>query len=277
MDEVAAIVRAHDKGRYLAALFAPEAKRPHLLALYAFQAEMARIAALVSEPQLAEIRLQWWLDVLDSIYAGEPQAHPVAAALAAAITEGDIPKFPLANMAKAHQFDFYSDPMPSLHDLEGYLGETSGALVQLGAMILDKDGALGCGEAAGLAGVAYGLAQLLAQLPQMLRLKQCFLPTTLLAARELSAETFSAPENEAALSIVLAELRVQADKRLRELQQVAWTISPSVSPAFLHVALAEPLLARAKARGAGLLTRGGEISQLRAQFTLWKAARSVLF
>jgi len=48
MDEISAIVRGRDIDRYLAALLAPDAKRNHLMALYAFRAELARIAGQVS-------------------------------------------------------------------------------------------------------------------------------------------------------------------------------------------------------------------------------------
>ena len=113
MDEVEGLVRQHDQDRYLASLFAPEDKRRHLLALYAFSVEISRIASLVHEPPLGEIRLQWWLDTLDGIYDGVIQAQPVARALGAAIKVGDIPKHALVNLAKAHAFDFYSDALPS--------------------------------------------------------------------------------------------------------------------------------------------------------------------
>jgi 15-cis-phytoene synthase len=277
MDEVQAFVRQHDQDRYLASLFAPEEKRGHLLALYAFHAEVARIAGLVSEPQLAEIRLQWWLDTLEGLYAGEVQAHPMAKALGEAIKVGDIPKFALANMAKAHQFDFYSDPMPSLNDLEGYLGETSGALVRLGAMILDQDAAQECGEAAGLAGVTYGLAQVLNNLPRAQALKQCFVPAEILERLGLEAHNLAVTENEAAAQEAVAEIRVLAERRLGELHTQSRTIKETVAPAFLHIVLAKPYLAKAKSRGAAVLTRGAEISQLRKQWVLWKAARNGLF
>ena len=277
MDEVQAFVRQHDRDRYLASLFAPEEKRPHLLALYAFHAEVARIAGLVSEPQLAEIRLQWWLDTLEGIYAGEAQAHPVAKALGEAIKIGGIPKLALANMAKVHQFDFYSDPMPSQNDLEGYLGETSGALVRLGAMVLDQGAARECGEAAGLAGVTYGMAQVLNNLPSAQALKQCFVPADILERRGLRAQDLAAPQNDAAVREALAEIRVLADKRLRELLEQTRTIKETVAPAFLHVALARPYLVKAKSRGATVLAQGAEISQLRKQWVLWKAARGTPF
>ena len=277
MDEISEIVRSHDQDRYLASLFMPEDKRPLVLALYAFSAEVSRIAGQVSEPQLAEIRLQWWLDVLDGIYADEPQAHPVAIALAAAIKVGDLPKYALVNLAKAHQFDFYSDPMPGQTELEAYLGETHSALIRMAAMILDQGAALECGEACGLAGVAYGLAQILNHLPQAQKLQQCFLPQTWLEQRQLGAAKIYGTESDVAVSVVLADTHALAAKRLLELRKVAWTIKPTVAAAFLHVALAEPMLAKAKKRGTGVLSKGCEISQLGKQWVLWKVAKSELF
>jgi phytoene synthase len=41
-------------------LFAPAPRRVLLFALYAFNAEVARIAETVREPMLGAIRLEWW-------------------------------------------------------------------------------------------------------------------------------------------------------------------------------------------------------------------------
>ena len=277
MDEVTEIVRTHDLDRYLASLFMAEDKRAHVLALYAFNAEISRIAGQASEPQMAEIRLQWWLDSVEGIYAGEGQSHPVAMALAEAIKFGDLPRHALINLAKAHQFDFYSDPMPDQIALEMYLGETHSALIKMSALILDRDGALECDEACGLAGVVYGLAQVLNQLPRAQRLHQCFIPQPWLAQRNLQSGDIYAPTSEAAISVVLAEMRALAQKRLADLRKVVWTIKPSVAAAFLHVAIAEPMLAKAATLGPKVLVNGCDISQLRKQWVLWKAAKSELF
>ena len=48
MNEVEEIVRRQDRDRYLSCLFAPDDKRPHLLALYAFNAEILRVRDTVA-------------------------------------------------------------------------------------------------------------------------------------------------------------------------------------------------------------------------------------
>jgi Squalene/phytoene synthase len=152
------VVREHDKDRFLTTLFAPFDKQQHLFALYAFNCEVCRIPTLVSEPQLGEIRLQWWVDTLAAIGKGEIQDHPVAVDLARAIKANGLPIQSLVNLVQAHQFDLYADQMPSMGDLEGYLGETEAALVQLACLILSPDAARKSAEASGYAGVAFGLA-----------------------------------------------------------------------------------------------------------------------
>jgi len=67
-----ALVRSADKDRWLTALFVPEERRPLIHALYAFNAELARIRDQVSQPMLGEIRLQWWEDAVNAIY-GAPR------------------------------------------------------------------------------------------------------------------------------------------------------------------------------------------------------------
>jgi phytoene/squalene synthetase len=157
------IVRAHNRDRYLATLFAPREVQHHVFALYAFDAEIARIPSLVSEPQIGEIRMQWWRDTVEAIYAGDTPDHPVAQALAPAIKHGQLPQQPLQSLIDARVRELYADPMPSLNDLEGFLGETNSAIIQMAAQIILEGRGQGLAEAAGLGGVAQGIAELLAR------------------------------------------------------------------------------------------------------------------
>ena len=129
------LVRGADKDRFLAGLFAPGEGRRSLFALYAFNIELTRVRDMVSEPQLGEMRLTWWHDVVAAIYRGEVTAHPVAEELARAIEAGGLPQAGLVNMIEARRGDLYDDPVPTLGDLEGYLGETASALMQMGALV----------------------------------------------------------------------------------------------------------------------------------------------
>jgi len=68
-------VRRFDHDRFMTTIFAPPASREHLLALYAFNLEIAKVGEVVSEPLIGKMRLQWWRDALDRLHAGERVAH----------------------------------------------------------------------------------------------------------------------------------------------------------------------------------------------------------
>src|SRR5215469_901092 len=115
-----ALVRAADKDRYLASLFAPTEARPHLHALNAFASEIARVRAAAREPLPGEIRLQWWRDTLAGEAWGDASANPVAAALLDTVARCGLPRERLTALIDGHAFDLYDDAMVSLADLDAY-------------------------------------------------------------------------------------------------------------------------------------------------------------
>src|SRR4051794_24016021 len=114
------LVRAADKDRFLATLFAPAEHRDALFALYAFNVEVARVRDIAREPLPGEIRLQWWLDVLRGERGGEAGANPIAAALLQTIERHGLSVAALGDLVEARLFDLYDDPMATLVDLEAY-------------------------------------------------------------------------------------------------------------------------------------------------------------
>src|SRR5215471_2113760 len=75
-------VRRFDRDRYLTALFAAPAARGDLMALYAFNLEVAKTRETVREPMMGLVRLQWWRDCIAEIYAGGARRHQVVQPLA---------------------------------------------------------------------------------------------------------------------------------------------------------------------------------------------------
>src|SRR6188474_516506 len=96
-DHCEELVRAGDKDRYLATLFAPQKYRRALHALYAFNLEVARTRELAREPMPGELRLQYWRDAL----TGVGEAHPVAAAMRDAVVRYRLPPQALADLIDA--------------------------------------------------------------------------------------------------------------------------------------------------------------------------------
>ncbi|MBN8995779.1 MAG: squalene/phytoene synthase family protein [Rhizobiales bacterium] len=262
-------VRAGDRDRYLADLFVPEAARHHFFALHAFNLEVARIRETGSEPNLGEIRLQWWRDAL----AGEGSGHPVAEALQKTIAGFRLPVTALANLIEARRFDLYDDAMPSLNDLEGYAGETSSSLMQLGAIILSDGADPGAAEVAGHAGVAWALTGLLRALPIHSARGQCYLPADLMAKHGVDRADLHAGKTSPGLERLLAELRARVRGHLTAVSHGIARVPGPIQAAFLPVALCEPYLRKMERRGFDPLKTVADISPLRRHWALWRAAR----
>jgi phytoene synthase len=264
------LVRERDPDRYLCDLFAPEPGRRHLFALHAFNAEVARIRDVISEPMPGEIRLQWWRDALVS---GEGAGHPVATALNATIKEASLPLSAFDNLLKARVFDLYDDPMPDLNDLEGYAGETSSVLMQLGAMVLAGGRDTAVADIAGHGGVAYALCGLMLSLPRAASRGQMFLPADLMAAHGVVAADIFAGREKPALASLLAELRAVTRRHLAAVASQAKSVPPELLPAFLPVALVEPRLRLMERPDYRPLSQIRDIAPWRRQWILWRAAR----
>jgi phytoene synthase len=267
------LVRAADKDRYLASLFAPAAARQHLHALYAFASEIARVREAAREPLPGEIRLQWWRDVLEGEGRGEVSANPVAAALLDAVARCALPRARLIALIDAHAFDLYDDAMPSLADLDAYAEHTSGTLFALAAQILGgTDDADAIVAAAAPAGIAYGVAQRLRTFPRDLARRQLLVPLDLLGQHGVMREEIEARQNATGLRGALAALRDHARAAFGRFRAAAPDIPESCAPAFVVAALVPPLLARLDAAAADPFELV-EMPQWRRQWVLWRAAR----
>jgi phytoene synthase len=261
-----AMLRDTDRDRYLACLLSPEDKRGALAALYAFNAELARIRDLVHEPLPGEIRMQYWRDLLEGNAHGSTEANPLAAALLTAVETHRLPRQTLVNMIEARIFDLYDDPMESRTSLEGYAGETASALIQLASLVLSPEDATASADAAGHAGVAQAISGMLLLMPLHQRRGQVYIPLEILSATGLDRETFLAGTDRPRISAAIEAFAGLGRDHLAKARASA--LSPVIVPAFLPVALAEPVLVKAQKRGAAVLEGSLQEPQWRRQMRM---------
>src|SRR6266404_4925092 len=208
-NRLAASVRAADPDRYFATLFAPAHERPFLFALYALNAEMARVAETVREPMLGAIRLEWWRETVEAAAKGHARNHDVARGLVALFLEKNaaLPDFEALIAARA--FDSSAERIADFAALEAYVDATSGGLMRLAARILG--GAPALEPALRQAGLAYGLAGLLRSLPFHNGRHKLYLPLDLLVALHVTAEEFFHLErNDARLEAAVRQVALKA-------------------------------------------------------------------
>jgi phytoene synthase len=269
-----AMVRREDRDRWLASLFIPAAARRNVLALYAFNLEVARVREVVSEPMLGEIRLQWQRDALEKPDDGDVRANPVAAALLDAIARFDLPKETLIELIDARAFDLYDDPMETIGQLEAYCRATSSNLFRLIPMILTPDEpASGLGAAAH-GGIAYALTGLLRAFPWHAARGQLFIPLEILKKHGLERAEIAAGQATPAVRAALADMRALARAHLEIFLSRIEGLPDRCKPGFLPVALCEPYLRQMERPGYEPFKAPVELPQWRRQWILWRAAKN---
>jgi len=158
----AALVQRGDPDRFAAVMAAPAPLRAHLFVLYAFNLEVARAPWVTKEPLIAEMRLQWWRDV---VAEPKPRAHEVAGPLFDLIRDAGLPVDVLDRLIAARRWDVYSEPFADASEFETYLDDTAAGLMWLAAK---SCGAVSAAEPAVRGyGWAHGLANYLRAVPDL--------------------------------------------------------------------------------------------------------------
>jgi len=274
----AAAVRHGDRDRFLTALFAPAARRERLFALYAFNLEIAKVRETVSEPMLGQIRLQWWREAIDGLYAGRVRAHPVVTALAALIGPGaEASAAPptrahFDRLIDAREFDLAGRAPATLAELEAYGEGTSAALLWLAAEAL---GAPGEATRAALTplGVAWALTGLIRATPFQARARRQYIPEDVAAQAGLTPETLFGLKDDPAIARAASALAERASQLLDEADKRRVEIEPIARPLLLFAPLARASLARLARRDHRVMEGSAELSPARKVLRLWWAAR----
>jgi phytoene synthase len=268
-------VRSHDFERYASTLFIHADKRRALLALYAFNAEISRVREQVSQPLPGEIRLQWWTDMLAGSGHGGVEGNPVAAELLRAIRTHSLPVEPLSRLIDEHQFDLYNDPMPSMAALEAYIHDTTSALFALGADIMGQQSEA-TDHLARHAGLAQGLARVIAALPLDASRRQLFVPLQLLESHGSGIEEIFAGKETPQLRAALDQLIGEARAHLKTAFELLASAPREIRPLFLPLALVGRDLTRMSRADSHPFTPR-VTSRLRTLWTLWRASRTPPF
>jgi phytoene synthase len=273
LDALLALLRESDRDRYFAVLFSPAEARPALAALFAFSLEIARVRERVSDPLPGEMRLQWWRELLAGDARGDPGGSPVARGLMDAVSRYKLPPAALEAMLDARSSDLYDDPPPTTGDLEGYCGETSSVVMRLASLVLAGGLDPGGAEAAGYAGVAYGLAGLLRAYPWNAAAGRPRLPEDLMARRGLTREEAVSGQPTPALLAVLADLRALARRRLEQAKPGLAALDRTPRLAMLPAALVADYLDAMERPGYDPFRTRIDVSDLKRLWRYWRASR----
>lgn len=265
-------IKQYDYDRYLTCLFVPSEKREALFALYAFNLEVAKTAELVSEPLTGMIRLQWWRESIESIYAGTPRHHEVVEALAQACGKYNLERALFDAVIDAREFDLEEEPPQSLADLEGYVTNTSSTLLELALQVVaaDEGRKPEAREAANAMGLAWGLLGLVRAIPFHAQFNRLYLPQDISASYGLNSRSVIDLKTSPELCAVVKELCLRAEKHLKSARSLRRELATETRVPLLLGIAAERYLKRLAASGYDPFT--AEVQQAAEGTTIWRLA-----
>jgi 15-cis-phytoene synthase len=160
-DDLDDLVRRVDPDRWLSSRFIADADaRADVVALYAFDHELARAARASSKPMIGQMRLAFWYEALEEIFAKRPvRAHPAAQTLALAVARRSLDRAALEALIEAREAGPERAPMTA-DRAEAAAQSTAGAAATLAAQVL-APGDLQASELCRRLGAHWGLARLL--------------------------------------------------------------------------------------------------------------------
>ncbi|NBZ87511.1 squalene/phytoene synthase family protein [Stagnihabitans tardus] len=158
---LADLVQRGDPDRFAATLAMPAALRERLWVLWAFNLEVARAPWVSTNPLIAEMRLQFWADVVEE---ATPRAHEVAGPLHEVMTATPALRPVLAKLIAARRLDIAREPFAD-SAFDAYLEDTAAGL--LWAAALSCEAPPEAETAFRALGWAMGLANFLRALPEL--------------------------------------------------------------------------------------------------------------
>ena len=235
-------VRRLDHDRFLTTLLAPAASRARLIALYAFNVEIARVREAVTEPMLGQIRLQWWREAIEALAQGEARAHEAAVALSVTWERNTFPARRFLALIDARERDLTEEPFADLDALESYAEATSSMLMLLAAEALAGPRAEDARAAIGPAGKAYALTGLLRALPVHASQGRLYLPLDLLRRHDIDPHRIFAGDMSDPLRAAVRELAGRARELLAEARTERRRVDRVLLPALLPMSLCDGYL-----------------------------------
>jgi len=258
-------VRYYDYCRYFAATCAPATVRRGLLALYAFNLEIAVTRERVSEALIGQMRLQWWRDTLDGIYDGNVRSHAIAAEIAFAIDAFGLSRDQFDRIIDGRQFDLEDEPPEDAGALLNYVSATSGALTCLAAKIC---GLQDWDEQAETVGRIWGLTGLLRAFPHHAAQRRVYIPKDILRLASVTADDLVERKPDVNSAAAFEGLAVLA----RDAVANGVRCPRAVRPAVAHVALVRPYLKRLLRRGYDVYADGLEPTRFGAQMRILRSS-----
>ncbi|KAK9845392.1 hypothetical protein WJX81_005412 [Elliptochloris bilobata] len=229
-------VRTYDYENFVWLIQLPKETRAAIMALRAFNIETALVADSVKEAALAQIRMQWWRDAVDSIYGPKPQPHPVIQTLKQVVGDQPATRYRLQRIVTAREADVCDrQPPASVAGLEAYGEDTAAQLLYLQMAVAGvRDSA--ADHACSHLGKAVAIATMLRGTTHHARRRQSYIPVDLCAKAGVSQEDIYRGRPSDALSSAVYGVACVAKGHLDEARELRPKVPMEARPLLLPAA-----------------------------------------
>ena len=159
---------------YYSFLFLPPERRRAIIALYAFCREVDDVVDELSDPGVAQTKLQWWRQENALAYDGRPQ-HPVAQALVTVVRRFNLPQAHFQTVIDGMAMDLAQHRYLDFAALELYCHRVAGVVGLMSAEIFGYADPATRGYARDL-GVAFQLTNIIRDVGEDARRGRIYLP-----------------------------------------------------------------------------------------------------
>ncbi|KAL1921258.1 uncharacterized protein VTP21DRAFT_10974 [Calcarisporiella thermophila] len=267
------LVRKHDYENYLVSLFYPGSLRSAQLALRAFNIELASVREQVSNPLSGKMRMQFWRDAIDQIYANNPPHHPVALSLAHSLQDLKLSSSWFKRLVTAREENLEDPQYITTADMETYAEHTASCLIylsleMLGVHDIDAD------HIASHLGKAVGIATMLRSLPFHASQRRLVLPVETSAKHNVSQEDVFRNGNSHELQDAVFEVASAAHSHLQHSRSLFSKTTSRALPAFLHAIPSRNYLLRLEKSDFNVYDPSLASKDWKLPLELWNAYRT---
>ncbi len=268
-DYISGEVREYDYDRWLSALLMPTDSREDVIAVLAFNSEIARVRETVSEVLLGDIRLQWWRDAIAGLKTEKVLDHPVVKALGRANVRNSLDLDLLVQMIDARANDLDPAPFDTVEALISYAEGTGGLLSSQIYTLLGLNDDMGRAAALKM-GTAFALTGIIRAIPYHVRQDLLLIPREILEAQGLTEETVFLSENRQAFFGAVSDLYSVCEKQYQEALVLCRSRPSEERSAFRLNALTGLYLKRIKSGGMDPASPKVVVGKVRKIWALWR-------
>ncbi|KAJ9589879.1 hypothetical protein L9F63_016997 [Diploptera punctata] len=237
------LVRQYDYENFLCTLLLPSESRASAFAVRAFNIEIARVQDQVSDPRLGQMRMKFWEESVEKIFANDAPKHPVALELHRASKKHKLSKRYLKRLITSRADQLASSSFPNLEALEMYAENSVSSVYYL---LLEASGVenIHADHVASHLGKAHGITNIIRSVPHNAPRQIISLPQDILLQHNVAHEAIFRARVTKEFKDVVFDVASRAKTHLDKARSLSKNIPKSASLLFLPAITIDSYLER---------------------------------